>query len=392
MIGAGAMGRNHLRVLNDLEQAELVGLADVDEATAQRAARPYGVAHYMDYEKLLDEQQPQAAEVAVPTVLHREVALEATARGIHLLVEKPVAHTVEEGREMIEAARAAGVILTVGHIERYNPAILELHKRLQRAELGRVFQMHSRRLGPFPPRVRDVGVVIDLSTHDVDIMRFLTGSEVTRVYAETARRIHTDHEDLLSGLLRFTDNSIGVLDINWLTPTKIRELTVTGEKGMFFVNYLTQDLYFYENNYIKTDWDTISNIAGVSEGDMVRLRIDKVEPLKVFDYGRFECDTGLAYRSAIAYGRIRVVDDRVAKIRFFDALLAKYGTGVPGRPIGVWCPAVSSSGVDECVAIHPGATEFAVTPNRPYSNAIVRIIPSIPAFAAAYAAEPGEVT
>jgi UDP-N-acetylglucosamine 3-dehydrogenase len=128
--------------------------------------------------------------------------------------------------------------------------------------------------------VRDVGVVIDLATHDADVMRFLTGSEVTRVYAETARRIHTDHEDLLSGLLRFEDNSIGVLDINWLTPTKIRELMVTGEKGLFQVNYLTQDLYFYENNYIKSDWDTISNIAGVSEGDMVRPRIDKTEPLR----------------------------------------------------------------------------------------------------------------
>jgi len=123
--------------------------------------------------------------------------------------------------------------------------------------------------------------VIDLATHDVDIMRFLTGSEPVRVFAETARRIHTEHEDLLSGLVRFADNSIGVLDINWLTPTKIRELMVTGEKGLFLVNYLTQDLYFYENNYVRTDWDTISNIAGVSEGDMVRLRIDKAEPLKV---------------------------------------------------------------------------------------------------------------
>jgi predicted dehydrogenase len=102
-----------------------------------------------------------------------------------------------------------------------------------------------------------------------------------RVYAETARRIHTEHEDLLSGLLRFKDNSIGVLDINWLTPTKIRELMITGEKGMFHVNYLTQDLFFYENNYIKTDWDAMSNITGVSEGDMVRPRIDKNEPLKV---------------------------------------------------------------------------------------------------------------
>jgi predicted dehydrogenase len=112
-------------------------------------------------------------------------------------------------------------------------------------------------------------------------MRWLSGSEVRRVYAETARRIHTDHEDLLSGVLRFEDGVIGVLDINWLTPTKIRELMITGERGMFQVNYLTQDLYFYENNYARTDWDTLSNISGVSEGDMVRLRLDKSEPLRI---------------------------------------------------------------------------------------------------------------
>ena len=281
VIGAGAMGRNHLRVLNDLHGVELAALADADEATAQRAARPYGVPPYTNYLELLDREKPDAVVIAVPTIMHRDVALAAIERGVHLLVEKPIAYTVEEGQEIIDAANKAGVVLTVGHVERYNPAVLELHKRLQAGELGRVFQIHARRLGPFPPRVRDVGVVIDLASHDVDIMRFLTGSEVTRIYAETARRIHTDHEDLLSGLLRFEDNSIGVLDINWLTPTKIRELMVTGEKGMFLVNYLTQDLYFYENNYIKTDWDTISNISGVSEGDMIRLRIDKAEPLKV---------------------------------------------------------------------------------------------------------------
>jgi predicted dehydrogenase len=280
VIGAGAMGRNHLRVLNDLQGVELAALADADPATAERAARPFGVPAYTSYVELLDKEKPDAVVVAVPTVMHREVALAAIERGVHLLVEKPIAFTVDDGQEIIDAAKKAGVVLTVGHIERYNPAVLELHKRLQAGELGRVFQIHARRLGPFPPRVRDVGVVIDLASHDVDVMRFLTGSEVTRIYAETARRIHTDHEDLLSGLLRFEDGSIGVLDINWLTPTKIRELMVTGEKGLFHVNYLTQDLYFYENNYIKTDWDTISNIAGVSEGDMVRPRIDKVEPLR----------------------------------------------------------------------------------------------------------------
>lgn len=281
VIGAGAMGRNHLRVLNDLESADLVALADVDRAGAERAARRFNIQAYGDYLEMLDKEQPAGVVIAVPTILHREVALAAIERGVHVLVEKPIAFTVDEGREMIQAALRAGVILTVGHIERYNPAILELQRRLAQRELGRVFQMHARRLGPFPPRVRDVGVVIDLATHDVDIMRFVSGSDVVRVFAETARRIHTEHEDLLSGLLRFADNSIGVLDINWLTPTKIRELMVTGEMGMFHVNYLTQDLYFYENNYVKTDWDAISHIEGVSEGDMIRLRIEKTEPLRV---------------------------------------------------------------------------------------------------------------
>jgi UDP-N-acetylglucosamine 3-dehydrogenase len=281
VVGAGAMGRNHLRVLNELEGVELVGVADADQATVARAARSNHTMPYTDYEQLLEVAKPDAVVVAVPTVLHCEVALYALRQGIHVLVEKPITSTEEEARELLAAARDAGVVLTVGHIERYNPAILELHKRLRRGDLGRVFKMHARRLGPFPPRVRDVGVVIDLATHDVDIMRFLSGSEVTRVYAETASKIHTAHEDLLSGLLRFADDSIGVLDINWLTPTKIRELLVTGERGMFHANYLTQDLYFYENNYVKSEWDALSRIEGVSEGDMVRLRIEKAEPLRV---------------------------------------------------------------------------------------------------------------
>lgn len=281
VIGAGAMGRNHLRVLHELDRAELVALADADESTAQKSARRFNIPYYTDHKELLDATKPDAVIVAVPTALHREVVLDAISHGVHVLVEKPIASTVDEGHELMKAAKDAGVILAVGHIERYNPAIVELYKRLRAGELGRVFKMHARRLGPFPPRVRDVGVVVDLAPHDVDIMRWLSGSEVQRVYAETAKQIHTEHEDLVSGTLRFEDSVIGVLDINWLTPTKIRELLVTGERGMFHVNYLTQDLYFYENNYVKTDWDTISNISGVSEGEMVRFRVDKAEPLKI---------------------------------------------------------------------------------------------------------------
>ena len=280
VLGVGAMGRNHCRVYHDLAAVELVAVADADPSTAERVGRSFGVPHFTAVEALLDTARPDIVSIAVPTLNHLAVALAALARGIHVLVEKPLAFTVAEGRQIIEAAHTAGVVLAVGHIERYNPALTDLQARLQGGALGQVFQMHAQRLGPFPPRIRDVGVVVDLATHDVDIMRYLSGSEVTRVYAETARRIHSEHEDLLSGVLRFEDGMIGVLDINWLTPTKIRQLTVTGEKGMFLVNYLTQDLYFYENDYIHSLWDTVNPIAGVSEGAMTRLRIERAEPLR----------------------------------------------------------------------------------------------------------------
>jgi UDP-N-acetylglucosamine 3-dehydrogenase len=196
------------------------------------------------------------------------------------LVEKPIASTLAEGQEMIRLAEEHGVTLTVGHIERFNPAIIELKRRLDDGQLGRVFKIHARRLGPFPPRIRDVGVVIDLATHDLDVMRCLVGSPVRRIYAEAERRIHTDHEDLFLGLLKFASGTLGILDINWLTPTKIRELLVTGERGMFVANYLTQELCFYTNNHAKGNWSPMDTLCGVSEGDMTKYRIDRREPLR----------------------------------------------------------------------------------------------------------------
>jgi UDP-N-acetylglucosamine 3-dehydrogenase len=173
-----------------------------------------------------------------------------------------------------------GVIFLVGHVERFNPAVVELKRRLDKNELGRIFEIVARRKGPFPARVRDVGVVLDLAAHDLDVMWYLTGAEVTRVFAETAQRVHESQEDMLSGLLRFEDDTVGVLDINWLTPTKIRELSVIGERGMFQVNYLTQDLFFFENTEAGEVWDTLSILRGVGEGRMIRHVVAKREPLR----------------------------------------------------------------------------------------------------------------
>jgi len=279
VIGAGAMGRHHVRIYHDLDDVDLVAVADPDAARIADVARRYPARAYADYRDMLAEASLDMVSVAAPSQAHLAAALAAIEAGAHVLVEKPIAPTVAEGETIVAAATAAGVLLSVGHVERFNPAVIELKRRLASGELGRVFKIEARRLGPFPARVRDVGVVIDLATHDLDIMRWLIDQPVVRVSAETARRIHTSHEDLLAGHLRFADGTIGILNVDWLTPTKVRELSVTGERGLFVVNYLTQELRFYENDAADSRWEALGVLTGVSEGNMTRLKVERREPL-----------------------------------------------------------------------------------------------------------------
>lgn len=283
VVGAGSMGMNHLRVLKDFgeEQAQLVGVAEPQPAALARASNRFQVRGFSDYRELIAETKPDVVAIVVPTDLHFEVASHALDAGVSVLVEKPITATVAQAEQLIALAHERGVRLAVGHVERFNPAVLELKRQLDSGNVGRIFYLHARRLGPFPPRIRDVGVILDLATHDLDVMRYLAGSEVRHVFAETQQRVHQTHEDLLLGLIRFGNAAIGMLDVNWLTPTKIRELTVTGERGMYLVNYLSQDLYFYENDYTATEWDTMRSLTGVSEGTMTRLKVQKSEPLRL---------------------------------------------------------------------------------------------------------------
>ena len=280
VIGVGAIGFHHARVYAEMQGVDLVAIADPSEEVARRVAQTYKVKLYSDYRTMLDQEKPTLVTVAVPTAQHAEVAGEAISRGIHVLVEKPIALTHAEGQQIIDLAASEGVKLTVGHIERFNPAITEIKNKLDDEALGRVFKVHARRLTPFPDRIRDVGVTLDLATHDIDVMRYLLGAEVERLYAEIERKVHTSREDLLSGLLRFSNGVIGVLDVNWLTPTKVRQLTVTGEGGMYLADYLTQDVYWYKNSGIARDWDTLHALPGVWEGDMVKVQFRKKEPLR----------------------------------------------------------------------------------------------------------------
>jgi UDP-N-acetylglucosamine 3-dehydrogenase len=201
LIGLGAMGRNHLRVLQDLEGVELAAVCDMDRTVVDAASHKYSVPGYSSWDEMLDREQLDAAVVAVPTRFHLDAGLAVLHRGVHVFVEKPIATNLEEGRKLLAAARSADRVFAVGHIERFNPAVRELQRRIALGEIGRIFQVQARRLGPFPARIRDVGVVIDLATHDLDVMCHLAGADVQRLYAETEQRIHTDHEDILNALL-----------------------------------------------------------------------------------------------------------------------------------------------------------------------------------------------
>lgn len=272
VVGLGMMGRNHVRVWDEvIDGVDLVAVADPDPAALRRAGQGRRVAAYADAAEMLAAERLDLVSVVAPTSLHLQVTLAALEAGANVLVEKPIAADRREAEAMMAAADDAGRILTVGHIERFNPAIRELRRRLAAGELGRVFQVNATRLGPFPARIRDVGVVVDLAPHDLDIMRYLLDSDPVRLYAETERRIHTDHEDLFVGVMKFANGAIGVLDINWLTPTKKRTLSVTGERGMYVADYIAQDLVFYAN---PAD-------ASVAEGELVRRHVDRREPLVV---------------------------------------------------------------------------------------------------------------
>ena len=279
LIGLGSMGRNHLRVLRSLPDVRLAAIADLDADALDVATAASGAQAFAEPLAMLAEADLDAVVIAAPTTTHVTLTLAAIERGIAVLVEKPLAATLAEADEIVAAAAAPGAPpVQVGHIERFNPAILELGRRLEAGWLSTVFAISSRRAGPFPARIRDVGVTVDLATHDVDIVCAIARERPDRVSAETARRIHADHEDLLFGLLSFPSGTVAMLDVDWLTPAKRRQLTVLGEEGMFELDYLTQRLTFARATDA-TNPRLIGGYAPTFESEIVELPVATGEPL-----------------------------------------------------------------------------------------------------------------
>ncbi len=280
VIGAGNMGRNHLRNYFLLPEFELVGLADIDPDTKALAAE-YKAQHFTDFGKMLDELKPDAVSIVVPTPFHAKVATAALERGIHCLVEKPIASTVAEADALIKLAKKQGVVFTVGHIEHYNPLIRKLKKMVDDGKVGKVTSVVCKRVGGFPAVEPKTDVIIDLAVHDIDITSHVLGQQPKKIYSHGSRTHHSKEIDSAEILMDYGDAS-GFVQANWLTPVKIRTIGITGSAGYLEGNYITQELEYYKHNMEPISKSNFSNFVGkMGEPEKQVIKVDFEEPLAV---------------------------------------------------------------------------------------------------------------
>ncbi|MEV4666856.1 Gfo/Idh/MocA family oxidoreductase [Microbacterium sp. LWO12-1.2] len=316
LLGVGMMGRNHARVLRDVDGIDLVAIADP-------GGDPHKVAGELsilpDIESLI-AAGIDIAVVAVPTAFHEDAALKLAEAGVHTLVEKPIAHSVEAGRRMTDAFAAKGLIGAVGHVERFNPAVQEMRRRIEGGELGDVYQIATRRQSTFPARIADVGVAKDLASHDIDLTSWVAQSEYTTVFAQTAHKSGREFEDMITVTGRLANGVIVNHLVNWLSPMKERVTVATGDRGTFIADTSTGDLTFYANGTIPLEWESMLAFRGVSEGDITRYSFAKREPLKVEHE---------AFRDAVLGKPNHVVtmEQGLRTLEVVEAALASAGTG-----------------------------------------------------------------
>ncbi len=316
ILGIGSMGRHHVRNARAIEGFDLVAVAD------PRGDR-FGVAADLDVLASAEELVAagiDAAIVAVPTAYHEEAALILARAGVHTLMEKPLAGDLAAGERITRAFNQAGLVGAVGYVERCNPALQEMRRRIEAGQLGTVYQIATRRQSPFPARISDVGVVKDLATHDVDLAAWIAGSPYELVFAQTSHRSGREFEDMLTASGRLKNGILVNHLVNWLTPYKDRATVAVGEHGALVADTAMSDLTFYENGQFPLQWDQIAAFRGVSEGQMVRYALQKREPLAVEQE---------AFRDAIwgLPSSIVSMEEALGDLRVVEAILRSADTG-----------------------------------------------------------------
>lgn len=281
VIGVGNMGKNHVRTYLQLPDVELIGVSDANNEMGQKIAQENGVAFFADYAEMLKTGKPDVVSICVPTSLHFEVAKNCIESKVNVLLEKPIAPTIEQAQEILELAETNGVKLLVGHIERFNPAVKKVKEMIAKGELGNVTAIIARRVGGFPPQIKDANIAIDLAIHDIDIVNYLLDEQPFEISVNKQKNHIEKREDSVEFFLKYKKTS-AYIQANWITPVKIRKLTITGTEGYLEMDYITQQIEFYKSNYekFKEAYSHFSDyILRFSEPDKFVISVAKKEPL-----------------------------------------------------------------------------------------------------------------
>jgi len=267
VVGIGVMGQAHARIYSELPNADLIGVMDHNPSKAEAVADRTRSRAFNSLDALL-KAGVQAMSIAVPTDLHAEFAIRCIDAGCAVLVEKPITADIAEAKAIIDAARTRGVVLMVGHVERFNPAAVALKDALASE---RLISLHITRVGPFPPRMSKIGVVIDLAVHDIDLVRWLTGAEITELRALT-RSIKAEREDVAVIQMRTASGVLSQINTNWLTPFRVRTIQATTENGYFIADLITRQVTQYGD--YRPDGSYMARQLMVSGVEPLRLELE----------------------------------------------------------------------------------------------------------------------
>ena len=280
VIGVGNMGRHHVRAYSELAEVNLVALSDRKSQLGKEMVERFHIRFYPDYREMLEKEDIDAISVVVPTAVHKEVALDCIQRGKAVLIEKPLADSAEAGDQIIEEAEKHKVTVLVGHVERFNPAVLKLKELMEEGKLERITSVIARRVGISPPQLKEANVIVDLAVHDIDVCNFLLGKIPQQVYARAGKALNSQRADFASIFLDYNGTDV-LIQANWITPVKIRELNVTGTKGYVELNYITQKLKLYESNYHR-GFDSFGDfIVRFGTPNIREVDVKTAEPLKM---------------------------------------------------------------------------------------------------------------
>jgi UDP-N-acetylglucosamine 3-dehydrogenase len=275
IVGFGQMGRNHARVLQQMEAATLVVIVDPELSKFSESWNSIPVVSDVSELQSFDIDY---CVVSVPTSLHSEICTLLLSRDIPMLIEKPLADCVENAAK-IQSAMKPHVLVAVGHVENFNPAVIQARSRILQGEIGKIHQIVTSRIGPFPRRITDVGVIFDLASHDFGLTMFLTGEKYHTVSSTRKLLSNKKHEDIFLSTGTLSGGTIYSHVVNWLSPIKERKIRITGSLGLLEINTLNSELLLYKNGENRILQRELAHFQGVTQGDVISFAFEKQEPL-----------------------------------------------------------------------------------------------------------------